>query len=261
MSTLLEIEHAVYRSLVTGDDSAVAPHIVVDGLAVEARLDVYRNTFIGVLTTALRLSFPAVHRLVGAAFFERAARVFIEGATPRSACLDDYGAEFPEFLSGFPPANALAYLPCVARLEWAVSRALHAPDTGSVNISDLSTIRPEDHGRIIFAPHPSLGIVEADYPADQIWSAVLAQDDTAMAAVDLDSGPVKLLVQRFDTDIDVTRLRDPAWRFITALYAGKPLATAIETAPDLDVTTALARHLAVGRFVGVELADPSTMIS
>ena len=46
MPTLLELEHAIFRSLVEHDDRAAAPHILADGLAPEARLNVYRNTFV-----------------------------------------------------------------------------------------------------------------------------------------------------------------------------------------------------------------------
>ena len=43
---------------------------------------------------------------------------------PRTAWLDAYGTEFPEFLEHFEPAASLAYLPDVARLERAVGRAM-----------------------------------------------------------------------------------------------------------------------------------------
>ncbi|MGH6973460.1 MAG: DNA-binding domain-containing protein, partial [Stellaceae bacterium] len=66
MSTLLEIQRAVARSLLAPDDGAAPAYIVADGLAAEARLNIYRNTIIASLTAALRLSYPAVHRLVGA---------------------------------------------------------------------------------------------------------------------------------------------------------------------------------------------------
>src|SRR6516164_9064562 len=116
------------RGLVEHDDGEAAGYILADGLASEGRLNVYRNTFIGALTTALRLAYPAVHRLVGPEFFEGAARIFIEKEPPRGAYLDGYGSGFPEFLAQFRQAASLAYLPDVARLEWTVSRALHAPD-------------------------------------------------------------------------------------------------------------------------------------
>src|SRR5713101_4836442 len=148
MPTLLELQRAVHRSLVARDDGAVVRHILADGIAPEARLNIYRNTFIGALTTALRLSFPAAHRLVGSEFFESAAGIFIEEEPPRTAYLDEYGEAFPEFLSRFAPAASLAYLSGVARLEWAMSRALHAPDVEPLDVSRLSAIDPGDHGRV-----------------------------------------------------------------------------------------------------------------
>ena len=79
-----------------GEDGPCAAHVVADGIAGQARLSVYRNTFIGNLTTALRLAYPAIHRLVGGPFFESAARLFIEAQPPQSAWLDEYGAGFPD---------------------------------------------------------------------------------------------------------------------------------------------------------------------
>jgi hypothetical protein len=255
MPTLLELEHAVYRSLVGDDDGAAVPHIFADGLAPEARLKIYRNTFIGTLTTALRLSFPAIYRLVGAAFFESAARIFIEAEPPRSAYLDEYGDAFPEFLARFAPAASLPYLSGVARLEWAVSRALHAPDVEALDLSRLSALDPADHGRIAFVPHPSVGLVRADHPVDTIWRAVLAQDDEAMTRIDLSSGPARLLVQRAKSGIEVIQCSEPAWRFASALLASQPLQAAADTVAEIDASILLADHLAAQRFVDFTLAE------
>ena len=45
---------------------------------------------------------------------------------------------FPEFLARFPPAASLAYIADVARLEWAVNRALHAPDAAPLDVARLA---------------------------------------------------------------------------------------------------------------------------
>jgi Putative DNA-binding domain len=253
MPTLREVQRAVYRSLVAGDDVPCAEFIASGAIPGNARLNIYRNTFIGSLTTALRLAYPAIHRLVGAEFFESAARIFIEAEPPRSARLDDYGAGLAEFLAGFPPVASLAYLPGVARLEWAVNRALHSPDAEPLDLSRLAAIDPADHGRITFLPHPSLGLVQADHPVDAIWRAVLAQDDVAMAAVDLAAGPVWLLIERGATGVEVVRLTEPQCRFIAELCAPRPLQAAIDAAPEIDTAILLADHLAARRFVDFEL--------
>lgn len=241
------------RSLVARDDGEAAAYILSDGLAPGARLNVYRNTAIGALTTALRLSYPAVQRLVGAEFFDAAVLIFIQTEPPHSAYLDEYGAAFPDFLARFPPAASLPYLPAVARLEWAVSQSLHAPDIEALDLSRLSMVDPADHGRIVLLPHPSVGLVQADHPVDAIWRAVLAQDEPAMAAIDLGSGPVYLLVQRLETGVDVMRISETEWRFAAQLCAGRPLQAALDTASGLDAAAALAGHLAAGRFIGFRL--------
>jgi Putative DNA-binding domain len=251
--TLLEVQRAMRRSLVEHDDAEAAAYILADGLPPEARLNVYRNTSIGALTTALRLSYPAIYRLVGAEFFEGTARIFIEGEPPDSAYLDEYGSGFAEFLTHFRPAASLGYLSGVARLEWAVSRALHALDVVPLDLSRLLAIDPADHGRIVFVPQPSVGLVQADCPVDAIWRAVLAQDDAAMAAIDLGFGPVWLFVQRFETGVDVARLSEREWRFVRDLCVGRPLQEAFDQALGFDAPAVLAGYLAAGRFTGFGL--------
>jgi hypothetical protein len=255
MPTLLDIQRAVGRSIIAGDDAPAARYILADELLPEARLGIYRNNFVGNVTTVLRLSYPAIHRLVGAEFFEGAARIFISAEPPRRADLDAYGEGLPGFLAGFPPVGALPYLAGVARLEWAVNRALHAPDMEPLDLSRVAAIAAAEHGHVAFRPHPSVALVAADHPVDEVWRAVLAEDDHAMAAIDLDAGPVRLLVERRATGVEVTRLEAPAWSFAAALFASRPLWMAIEAAPEVDAATLLAEHLAAGRFIGFELVD------
>src|SRR4029077_21064316 len=95
--------------LVVHDDRTISAHVVPGAFTEAERLDIYRNTFAGVLTTALRLSYPAVHRLVGTEFVEGGALIFIDILPPTGACLDEYGEGFPDFLSGFEPSASLAY--------------------------------------------------------------------------------------------------------------------------------------------------------
>ena len=253
--SLLELQRAVYRSVVARDDADASSYIVADGIEPAARLGIYRNTFASVLANALRLSYPAVHRLVAAECFEGAARLFLQEQPPRCANLDDYGAGFPEFLARFAPVAALAYLPDVARLEWAVSRALHAEDAEPLDVTRLAALAEDEQARVRFAPHPSAGLVRADHPADGIWRAVLAQDDAALAAIDPASGPVWLLVHRAETGVEVNRLSERAWRFTAALFARCPLYSALDEAPCAEEQALLAEHLGAGRFIGFSLAD------
>src|ERR1700722_948756 len=232
MPTLLELQNALRRSLVDRDDGEAAAMLAAH--VAPNRLDIYRNTFASSLTKVLRLSYPAVHRLVGNDFFEAVTLSLIAQSPPRSAYLDDYGADFPAFLLRFPPAAGLPYLPQVARLEWAVSRAIHAPDAETFELARLRALAPEDQGRICFVPDPSLGLVYADYPVDAIWRGVLGGDDDALAALALATGPVHLLVRRLAGSVEVLRRDRSTWDFAAALYGGRPLQAALDAAVDVD---------------------------
>jgi hypothetical protein len=245
-------------SMVDHDDGA-AVAMLADGVPAD-RLDIYRNTFVAGVTNALRLSFPAVHRLVGTDFFEGATYLFMTRHPPHEAWLDAYGSEFPAFLRDFPPAASLPYLADVARLEWAVSCALHAPDTAPLDLARLQALQPEDQARVCFATHPSVSLLRMDYPADAIWRGVLGSDD-ALAAVDLASGPVHLLAERGADGVEVSRLDAAAWRLAAALCAGRPLAEVLAACPQPTERRAhelmLAGHLAAGRFADFHLHDPA----
>ncbi len=255
MPTLLELQTAMRASLVHRDDEAVsamlAGHITAD------RLDIYRNTFVHTLTRALRLSFPATERLVGEEFFAGAAQFFIAEHPPREAWLERFGGAFPDFLRAFPQAKSIVYLGDVAELEWAVNNALHAVDVAPLHIAALGQVQPEDQGRISFVVHPSVGLVRLAHPADAIWHAVLAGNDEALGTIDIGSGPVRLLVERRETGVEVERLDEPSWLFLSALCAGQPIEAALDVAGDFDCSTALADHLTSGRFSGFELTTPA----
>ena len=177
---------------------------------------------------------------------------YMGGGTPLRY-LDDYGAEFPEFLRSFEPAAALVYLGDVARLEWAVGRALHAADVEPLDLKRLAALAPQDQARVCLVPHPSVGLLAADYPVDAIWRGVLDEDDAALAAVALDAGPVRLLVERRATGVEVSRLDEAAWCFATALFDGWSVEEAVAAAAGASAGTLLAEHLAAGRFVDFHL--------
>jgi hypothetical protein len=198
MLTLHDVQNAMRHHLF--DDADPADLVILsDTLRPADRLSIYRNTSRSTLTTALRLAYPAVHRLVGEDFFAGAADAFITSEPPHTAWLDVYGSGFPEFLRNFKPAASLTYLPDVARLERAVVRAIHAADVEPLAPAQLAVVAACDHVRVCFSPHPSVSLVSSSYPADAIWRAVLARDDAALCAIDLDAGATWLLIEAVPT--------------------------------------------------------------
>jgi len=221
-----------------------------------ARIDIYRNNVVGNLTNALRLTYPAIARLVGEAFFAAAAERFVVAVPPTGADLYEYGEGFAEFLAGFEPAMRLAYLPDVARLEWAVVRALHASSEAPLDRAALAAIPPERQPDLLFTPHPTLGLLTLTTPAREIWEAVLTADQgarvAALTAIDLSAPGEALAVLRPGQTLLVAPLAPAAFALAKALTGRRCLADALADLSPEAAPSALIELLELGLFAGVD---------
>jgi hypothetical protein len=250
MQTLREIQRDVARSILAPNDGAALAHIANDGVAAAERLNIYRNNVAIALVRALRLAYPVVDKLVGGDFFDGVARAFIGLHPPQTACLNDYGAAFADFLGLFPRAAELAYLPDVARLEWAVNLSLNAPDAPALEMAALADLAEGDHGRVRFVRHPAVRLLSVHYPADAIWRAVLADNDGALGALTLNVELRWLLVQRKSDGVVVHHLTRDEAHWTRLLFSGVALADAAPEPDSAPFIALLADHLAHGRFAG-----------
>ncbi len=214
-----------------------------------ARFAVYRNNVLSSLVDALATSFPVAQQLVGEEFFRAMAAVHVRQSPPRSRILADYGAGFPEFVEGFPPAASLPYLADVARLEWLRIRAYHAADAAPLPSDALAAAMaaPETLGALLFQLHPSLGLLDSAFAIVSLWAA--HQGALAIAGVD-PYQPQCALVLRNGLEVEVLGIRPGDAQFIHALQQGLPLGRATERAiacdAGFDLGTCLAHLLRAG---------------
>jgi hypothetical protein len=253
MPTLHEIQQAFAASLLAGDDAPLAPCVVEDGFAAAERLSIYRNGSRSTLAAALRLTYPAVDRLVGRDFFDAATDRFIVEHPPGGGYLNEYGGEFPALLAAMPSAASLPYLPDVARFEWALSEAANADEAPALDPAALAGVEAGRHHLLRFEPHPSVRLLELRYAADVIADAVLGGDDEAMAAVDLFAGPVRLVVSRGPDGVEARRLAASAHAFLRRMFAGDPLGDILHFA-GADAAVLLAEQFARGRLTAFRVA-------
>ena len=139
------------------------------GRTAGKRYDVYRNNVVVSLTEALASAYPVIQTIVGNEFFNAMAGVHVRKHPPKSPLMIYYGVDFPSFLTKFPPASHLGYLPDVARVELARRQAYHAADAASCppeNLANLDGNKLYD-ARIVL--HPSLQIIRSRYPVFSIW--------------------------------------------------------------------------------------------
>jgi hypothetical protein len=252
-----ELQAAFGRALL--GEGAAALGVRGDGLDPDARLRIYRHQVLSSLTDALRATYPVVCRLVDARFFAYGADAYIRTDPPAGPCLFEYGDSFPEFLAVFPPCRGLSYLPDVARLEWALNRALHAPDAEPIDPTRLVAVPPDDLARLLVRLDPSVSLLASPWPIDRIWRANQPEADPALV-VDLDEGGAQLEVRRAGDDAVFRRLSPPAYALRRALADGRALGEAAEDAlaadPAFDLAAGLRDLLDEGLIASLTLPGP-----
>jgi hypothetical protein len=247
---LASMQAAFATSLLARDDSV--PGHVTSGnhTAPLKRFNVYRNNVFASLTETLRARFPVVARLVGEAFFRAMASAFAGAHPPRSPALLEYGADFPDFLAGFDPVQALPYLPDVARLEWLRHAAYHARDLDPMDGASLAAVSSHDIGRVVLQLHPSAGLIASAYPVFSIWRTNAL--DAEVRPIGPEMGGEAALVLRPRLDVVTMLLPPGGGAFIGAIAEGAELASAAETAmtdaSDFALAEVLGACIARGAF-------------
>lgn len=209
MSGLAERQQAFLDAVLGSDEGALDP-----GQAV------YRRTILATWRGALAGQFPVVERLVGPAFFGEAARRYGLAHPSVSGNLHDYGARFASFLASHGPAQSLAYLPDVARLEWALHEAFHAPHAPPFDRDALAAVAPEDYPDLRFRLDPAVRLVGSPHPVLALWEA---NQPTRDGTPDATEGPARVLVFR---DAEVAwpeALESDAFSFLEACNRGETL--------------------------------------
>ncbi len=248
------VSHAAFSSALTDPDIDPPAGIVgPDGKRAAKRFNVYRNNVTVSLVNALADTFPAVKKLVGESFFNAMARIYIQAEPPTSPLLFRYGEGFPRFLETFEPAQKLAYLPDVARLERAWLDAYHAADIAPLDASALGSVQPEALPTQRFKAHPAATIIRSRCAAVSILTANRAgEPHTGIDPTIAEDG----LVTRPDVDVEVRRLPAGAAVFLGALIDGHTLGEAAEAAAadtaEFDLAAAIAAMLEAGVFTGLD---------
>jgi hypothetical protein len=257
MPALHELQSAFLRAMFGPDEPELLETIVGDGLLPAARLQIYRHHVLTSLTDVLQATFPVVCRLVDERFFRYAADAYIRQYPPEAPCLFEYGTHFPAFLAAFPPCRHLEYLLDVARLEWALHRALHAEvRTTPLDPAELGSLAPHEVAQLTFQFDQSLTLLDSPWPIDQIWRVNQA-DEEVYAPLDLNEGGVSLEIRRWEDDVGFRRLDPAIYTFRSTLAAGHALARAAEaalgTSQEFDCVAALHELLTDGVVIGFTL--------
>jgi hypothetical protein len=230
MSQLDRLQRSFATALAhAGEAAGIAPLFAGDAARVLERLAVYRGNVIGASTNALANAYAIVAKIVGAEFFAGMAREYLRRHPSTSGDLNTLGGHFADFVAEFPHVQDLPYLPDVARMEWLAHLAYYASDDAPLDLGRLAAIPPESHGSMRLVLAAGSALLESPWPLARIWE--VHQDDFAGEfAVDLASGPDRILVHRPRFRVHVEALTPGAFAFLQRAHAGAPLAASLEAA-------------------------------
>lgn len=228
--------------------------LVSSGLAAEDGLGIYRHAYRARLEECLADDFPALRALLGeSAFADLAARV-ITRFPPREATLNRYGRMLLRCLRSepaAPPHGRFAH--DLARLEWALVEAIHAPLAPAWDVGGLARLSPRAVARLRLRPVPSLRVVASAWAVDDVYRRHLAglpvppPPRAAQAVAVLRRGDG---LHRHVCSAEVGRL-------LARLARGLPLGDALARCrlPPAAVQGALADLTAAGCFAGVHTGE------
>jgi hypothetical protein len=241
MLSLRELQTRFAGSL---QDTALAADGPDGGMAV------YRNTVRANYRNALGASYPVVRQLVGVPFFGAAVDACVLAIPSTCGDLNVYGDRFGDFLAGYPYASEYAYLPDVARLEWAVDEASRAADVAGTPEAVLAALAAVPAARVTaqrLALDPSCRLLASDHPVFRIWQVHQAGFD-GDADVRFGEGTDRLIVRRERGVVVIERLSPGDFAFLRALRDGDDLAGALDRAmaadAAFDLSIALRAHIA-----------------
>jgi hypothetical protein len=236
MLSLREVQRRTYRAIVLEDN------VLPLTRSRAARLDVYRNNARETFRKTLSATYPVVQRLVGDACFRGIAAHFMREFPSRAGDLGLFGAELAILLDIYYRDTDFAYLPDVARLEWACAGVETAADSAPFDLLELASVHEEGHAALRFALRPCIRLVSSRYPVLKIWHANQADD---VAPVDLGAGGERVLVARSGKGLRLEALDAGTFAFAQSLADGEPLADA------LDAGCAVAHGFDAGASLGL----------
>lgn len=245
---------------VLAPDRPVPRQIATHGrVATATRFDVYRNNVVLSLINALGARYPVVRRLLWDDAFSTLARLFISASPPRSPVLLEYGQDFPDFIRKICEAPSRDYVADIAELESARVRAYHAADAQPLPPAAFAALDPADLAGMRIALHPSVTLLRSSCPIVTVWESQQAGNDGFVR----EWRPEAALIARPLSDVEIWRLPEGGYEWLTALSNGGTMAGATECATaaraNFDLAGCLTLLIGSGIAVGMTQSFDTTI--
>ena len=248
MLTLPEFQSRFYAAMLLPANESALDDLLLGVSTLNARrLAAYRRNITANLCSALALTYPVVQRVVGEVFFREAARIYTLEEPSRSGDLNDYGANFADFIGSYAHAATMPYLSDLARLEWQLQVLALMSDSSipqalqAAPFAALTSTPADRYDALFFELEPAAVRMNSTWPLDEIWRVNQVNFDGDMQ-IDF-SRPCQLLLWRTPRGVQLAALTKAEAALLDCLFAGDALAGAVESALEIDVDFDLGASL------------------
>lgn len=220
---LAKLQSEFKQYLFAGANEAVLSACVAATRDIDAvqRLDIYRNAYYIRLQEALAHDFPLLLSVLGDAEFGREMAAYLQAHPSTELSLGYVGQYLPGW---FYSKNQIA-LADLARLEWAVLRALDAADAHCLDGDRLKDIPPERWSRLRFRLHPSVTLLDVESNVLNVWTARAKNSPSPGLRPD---APASLVVSRVPRGVSVSPISPHHHTFLEALAENHSFGSACE---------------------------------
>jgi hypothetical protein len=175
MPDLREIQARFFRALTrphgTDADASLVAWVRGDGaLTAAERVDVYAHMYCARLVGGLLEDFPEVAAALGHDRFDEVAHAYLARHPSEHPSLRWAGRALAGFLAELAPDAVPAFVPDLARLEWARVTVFDAPDAAVLALERLRALPAERWPAFPLATVPALEALELAWPVHE-WSA------------------------------------------------------------------------------------------
>ena len=202
MSDLKKLQQDFVKYIYDNKKTDILSQIVQSDIDVAQRVFIYQNNILSNLQDVLGSVYEVCKKLVGEKYFRKIARQFIDQHKSKSGNLDDYGAEFPEFIKQKESDHKLVYLSQLASLEWQFHQAYFDDIAPEIKLETLQKIPQEDYFNLSFTLSPSAKLINSQFPLYKIWISNIGSNDQEKIDLTKEKGEFLLIYKLFEVALE-----------------------------------------------------------
>lgn len=255
MTSLAQAQQALLAALLDWPPQPAIQKLnnFADGVGTRADrgLKVYQANGHMLAERALRAAYPVLEQMLGQESFAGLARDLWHAHPPVKGDIAVWGGQLADFICQSAQLQSEAYLPDVARAEWALHLCTSAPDRDA-DLATLALLTTEDPKELGLSLAPGLGTISSVWPLATLMLAHLERQPSLEEAGQQlrNPNPQDVVIWRTGYQPRLRLAITGEIELLGALRSGVALEPAVETAVGLDFSQWLPMAVQTGLVLG-----------